>query len=365
MSVLPTPKSSLAERAAEVLNRAIQDGRLGSVLPPERTLCHMLGVSRPVLREALSQLERRNLVFRPGHGRPRQTVADAGAVQEAKRFNRVVFLSPLPLHQMSSFALLVQQELRAHLTESGLELLHLDSVAYKRRRPEPLLRDLLAATPRALWLLYRTTRPMQEWFAKSGAAAAVVGSTFPGLRLPFVKLDVKALGHHAVSHLLARGHQPGNMVFVTTAPTLAGTAEFLEGAAAATPGGATPPRVLSYTPGEPTDFRRRLIHLRSHRTRPTAYLLQRAEDAITFLSVMHNLGARIPEEASAIVLEDDPVMRHVFPPMDRYRVSSRGFSSRIARMIHNLQSSGQNEVKGVSLVPEWIHGGTISFPPVP
>ncbi len=365
MSVLPTPKSSLSERAAEVLSRAIRDGRLGSILPPERTLCHMLGVSRPVLREALIQLERGNVVSRPEHGRPRRTVAEPGKASEARRFNRVVFLSPLPLHQMSGFALLVQQELRAHLAESGLELVHLDSAAYKRRRPDPLLRDLLAATPRTLWLLYRSTRPMQEWFAASGAPAAVVGSTFPDLRLPFVKLDMTALGHHAVSLLLARGHRTENMVFVTTAPALAGTAEFLDGASGATPGGTTPPRVLSYAPGDPGDFRRRLIRLRARTAPPTAYLLQRAEDAITFLGVMNSLGARIPDEASALVLEDDPIMSHVYPPMDRYRVSSRGFSRRIARMIHSLQSAERRAINGVSLVPEWIHGGTLSFPPAP
>lgn len=363
MSVLPTPKSSLSERAAEVLSRAIQDGRLGSILPPERTLCHMLGVSRPVLREALIQLEREKVVSRPEHGRPRRTVAEPGKVSEARRFNRVVFLSPLPLHQMSGFALLVLQELRGHLAESGLELVHLDSAAYKRRRPEPVLRRLLAATPRALWLLYRSTRPMQEWFAGSGAAAAVVGSTFPGLSLPFVKLDMKALGHHAVNLLLARGHQTGRMVFVTTAPTLAGTAEFLDGAAGATPAGVAPVEVLSYAPRDPSDFRRRLVRLRANAARPTAYLLQRAEDAITCLSVMHSLGARIPEEASALVLEDDPILDHVYPAMDRYRVSSHGFSRRIARMIAGMQTGERRELPGTSLVPEWIHGNTLSIPP--
>ena len=363
MSVLPTPKSTLSDRAAEVLAQAIAAGRLGAVLPPERTLCQMLGVSRPVLREALQVLERKNVVFRPGRGQPRRTVAEPEQGARARRFDRVVFLSPLPFHQMSSFALLVLQELRVQLAESGLELVHLDSAAFKRRRPEPVLRDLLAATPQALWLLYRSTRPMQEWFAANGGAAAVVGSTFSDLSLPYVKLDMKALGHHAVSLLLARGHQTGRMVFVTTAPNLAGTAEFLDGAAGATPGGAAPVKVLSYAPGDPSDFRRRLVRLRANATRPTAYLLQRAEDAITCLSVMHSLGARIPDEASALVLEDDPVLDHVYPAMDRYRISSRQFSRRIARMILGLQSGNQrNILNGASLVPEWIHGGTLSVP---
>jgi GntR family transcriptional repressor for pyruvate dehydrogenase complex len=64
-----TPK--LAERLAKRLIEAIQEGRLaaGSRLPTEQALCEQYGVSRTVVREAISMLKREGMVAsRQGSG---------------------------------------------------------------------------------------------------------------------------------------------------------------------------------------------------------------------------------------------------------------------------------------------------------
>ncbi|MFD1690853.1 FadR/GntR family transcriptional regulator [Azotobacter chroococcum] len=61
----------LAERLAERLTQAIQDGILpaGCRLPTEQALCDQYGVSRTVVREAISMLKREELVVsRQGSG---------------------------------------------------------------------------------------------------------------------------------------------------------------------------------------------------------------------------------------------------------------------------------------------------------
>lgn len=60
--ILPAKKKSL--QAAELLLEEIRKGGLptGSRLPPERELCEKLGVSRPVVREALSALQMLGIV---------------------------------------------------------------------------------------------------------------------------------------------------------------------------------------------------------------------------------------------------------------------------------------------------------------
>ena len=59
-----TPRRSLVDAAAETLRRRIAEGDFGPSerLPPERVLTDELGVSRTVLREALSSLEALGLV---------------------------------------------------------------------------------------------------------------------------------------------------------------------------------------------------------------------------------------------------------------------------------------------------------------
>ncbi len=70
-------KSRLSSEIAKHFATAIKEGRfhVGEQIPPERTLSQELGVSRPILREALRMLESRGLVdIRHGRG---TFVADA------------------------------------------------------------------------------------------------------------------------------------------------------------------------------------------------------------------------------------------------------------------------------------------------
>jgi DNA-binding FadR family transcriptional regulator len=58
------PRSGLVESVFQQLRGAVLDGDLppGSRMPSERTLVERFGVSRPVVREALSRLEHANLI---------------------------------------------------------------------------------------------------------------------------------------------------------------------------------------------------------------------------------------------------------------------------------------------------------------
>src|SRR4051812_7340716 len=58
------PRTNLAVDAATVLERSIRDGALppGSRLPSETELARQLGISRPVLREAVTYLKADGIV---------------------------------------------------------------------------------------------------------------------------------------------------------------------------------------------------------------------------------------------------------------------------------------------------------------
>lgn len=71
MEALNEAAPKLAERLAKRLIEAIQEGRLaaGSRLPTEQALCEQYGVSRTVVREAISMLKREGMVAsRQGSG---------------------------------------------------------------------------------------------------------------------------------------------------------------------------------------------------------------------------------------------------------------------------------------------------------
>lgn len=71
MEALNETAPKLAERVAKRLIEAVQEGRLpaGSRLPTEQALCDQYGVSRTVVREAISMLKREGMVAsRQGSG---------------------------------------------------------------------------------------------------------------------------------------------------------------------------------------------------------------------------------------------------------------------------------------------------------
>lgn len=114
---------SLPTRVAEHLTREIRSGRISpeSRLPPENTLAEELGVSRNVVREAISQLRADGVVYvRQG----------AGAYALAPEDSKVIRLDPLMLGDASDLGQLF--ELRAILETEAAGL------AATRMQPENL-----------------------------------------------------------------------------------------------------------------------------------------------------------------------------------------------------------------------------------
>lgn len=76
-------KVTLTEAVIQEILSQVRDGRLapGDRLPPEKTLMQQLGVSRPVLREALRSLATMNVIhIRPGYGAIVCDVENTGVV---------------------------------------------------------------------------------------------------------------------------------------------------------------------------------------------------------------------------------------------------------------------------------------------
>ena len=84
MSFQPIQDQRLSDRIAEQFTRAMREGELtvGTRLPPEAQLAEQLGVSRGILREALTILEARGHLSRTPKGGTEHPVAR----HSAKRF---------------------------------------------------------------------------------------------------------------------------------------------------------------------------------------------------------------------------------------------------------------------------------------
>jgi hypothetical protein len=187
MHIVPQ-RASHAEQTAAVLREALQKGMWRERMPGERELSRQLNVSRPTLRLALDQLSREGLLKSvPGRTR---VIVRAAATAKVQQSQVVGLLTPLPLQEVSPFALCWMDKLRELLAAAGLQLEIHSGRRWYSRRPEKDLAALTHQVPAAAWVLFVTNERMQRWFAKSGLAGVLSGSSHVGVELPSV--DVPA-----------------------------------------------------------------------------------------------------------------------------------------------------------------------------
>lgn len=331
---LRIPRVSLASHVVEVIERELALGRWSGGLPSERELCGLLQVSRTTLRAALAELERRGHLRRGAQRRPEP--AKRPRVAKTVRDARVIVLAPLGFEQAGRFELIWLDALRERLAAQGVALQFMHRPRVFAARSQRLLAGLTAQHPGAAWLLLRSSRAMQEWFAARRVPALVAGSRHEGVRLPCVETDVEAVARHAVHYLAARGHR--RLAF------------FIEPSASA-----GPPRseaafrdagkiveaaeVVRHGPTR-AEFLRAFTRRLSSAVPPTGLLVDRSTHALTALTWLLREGARWPGKFALLSRDDSASLEHTTPAITSYRFDPALFARKAARLLLSLLSGG-------------------------
>jgi LacI family transcriptional regulator len=345
-------RSSLVAETVNVIRRAIESGMWRDHLPGERTLCGMWQISRPTLRCALDVLRREKLI-EVGHGRRTRVLAKAAP--RRVRSLTVGLLSPDPLHEMPPFVLLWVDELRGQLAAAG-HLMHVQvgRAGFGNKNPSRALDSLVSGTPAAAWVLYQTTDSMQRWFAEHHVPCVVIGSLFPGMSLPAVDRDYRAVCRHAVGMLRNRGHR--HLALLLHKQRFGGDLEselgFEEGLASAHVRGVTGD-ILRHD-GSNDDICRQLDAMLAMRQRPSAILIARSRFALTALTHLQRRGLKVPGDIALLCRDDDSFLDHVVPRMARYAVNPGAFAKQVFRMVMGLVQDGQLPHTDVKVVPSFV-----------
>jgi LacI family transcriptional regulator len=144
--------------------RKSRPGQWGEWLPPERTLCETLQVSRSTLRRALAQM-RRDGRIRPEHGAGNRIIRKAAPRRGRLRSHEVGLFAPEPLERLRPTQALWIDELRAMLTEHGARLYVFHGTQYYRTDPATALEKLVRQSPHGCRVLTLANRGGQQWFA--------------------------------------------------------------------------------------------------------------------------------------------------------------------------------------------------------
>ena len=350
--VLPR-RASLAETAVQVLLAQLDGGRWTEFLPGERALCEELQVSRPTLRQALQVLERQGRL-EVAQGRQRRIVGRRPAGSPAPQRRVVGLLSSFPMQALPPFALFWIDEVRSDLAKAGYRLEFHSHAASAARHPGQTLERLVRGAAAAVWILLLEAPPVQHWFQSRTLPCLVAGSCAPGICLPSVDIDYRAVCRHAAGVFRRSGHD--RLALVIPAAGLGGDAQSEAGFGEATAGG--PPPLMLRHDGTPEGILRQLASSQQSPMPPTGFLVARSAHALTVLTWLLRRGCRLPSQAAVISRDDDAFLEFVTPHVARYRSNPVTFARRISHAVLQMARLGPPPPRPIRLVPRFLPGET-------
>lgn len=353
----PIPQRiSLVDQTAEALRALIVQREFAERLPGEMELASKLHVGRNTLRAALAVLEADGWL-RKTNGLRREIVKRQGLVDSKLR--RVVLLMAKPKHEFSPSTAGWMEHLIERMVGGGWKLhMQVEPRAFQDR-PAQMLQSTTRAWPDAVWILHQSTPAMQRWFQTNESKTILAGSRHPGITMPRVETDLRAVSRHAAGRFLARGHR--RLAVLRADAPLAGDedslAAFQEGAGdlpvrdvrcqRSTAGVVAAVRALLHAPNAPTGI----------------YVLH-PEHCVTLLTFLQQQGVAVPGQMSIICREDEAYLSLLCPEPARYRRSTKVYASKLAALVEQVARGTVTKGKEYLIMPSGVAGETLAEEPV-
>jgi len=351
-------RNSLVNQTVLCVQDGIAKGKWIEWLPAERILCEDLQISRSTLRRALIELRRKGVikaVYGVGNRIEKIEIGKASS----KVAHDVALLTPAPLDRLRPAQTLWIDELRAILSERGIQLHIINGQQYFRPRPKASLDRLVKQRPHACWILLLATVSCQEWFAKSGVPCLIAGSCHTGINLPFCDLDHRSACRHAAGILLKLGHR--RLAFFNQKLPLAGDIESEQGFFQGVNNSNHPEAIVTSIGHDATSLgiiqSLKKIMFSAHR--PTALLVTNPLHYLAVVSGLSYLGLRVPSDVSVISRDDDAFLWFYTPEPSRYVVSSRAYARSLVHALIEIIEGSSTPIEGSKIIPKFIRGSTI------
>lgn len=352
-------RQSLTVQTLAALRKGIEERAWTDRLPGERRLCELFQISRPTLRRALHLLSKEGLVAVEQGKRSRILHAARRARPAPSQLVGLITTEPIAHFPQASFHGIA--EMRQHLLQNGFTSEVVVCQARDARAQIRQVQNFLRQNAVFCCVLVSVGRELQQWFAKEGIPALVLGSCHSSVRLPSLDVDYRAVCRHAAGHLLAHGHR--RIALVVPDSNAAGDLASEEGFCAAMKGaedaGALP-SVVRHN-GTARGITSRLDALFNSAHPPTALLVAKPLHVFIVIIYLLKRGLAVPDTVSLIARDQDFPFEKVSPPITHYAFDDGMFAKRLTRLMLQLAGRGELAQEPNLIFPRLVKGGTVKM----
>lgn len=353
-------RTSVADQASAAMRSAIEHGALADPLPGEHQLARQLGISRSSLRTAMAQLRAEGLIICSNGRRARLNLSRLPA--EVNSPPTVCIVCPESRETLANQLHPIVMEMRANCATRGIVWEEAFDARLDGPRPERHLRQLVSRRKNVCWILLACPAPIQRWFAGANVPVFVLGSCLPGVDLPSIDIDYRAVGWHAAGTIAKHGHR--RIVLLRPRRPLAGDLAAHDGFMSYI-AKVSPPVSITTIPvdDEAEKFHAKLQRLARSRPRPTALFSNRLAYALSAMFHLLQSGLRIPDDISVVLGDSHSLIDAALPEITRYHDINLNHADRAVRIAQALLAGHPVPLKPSLFIPTFIPGNTLGAPP--
>lgn len=333
-------KSPLSVQTAECLRQAINEQSFGPIIPPERVLSEQLEVSRPILREALGQLEREGLI--QFEGKRRRVIASADPFKKQDHvIESARLLSHQPMGMFNNEQIQLTEFLSSVFANHGIDFQITVSRSSFDKNPERSLKNLLERSPGTIWILYRSTHAMQQWFQTHKIPCFVLGSLYEDVDLLNVDVNYRSASRHAAGMFRTRGHD--QVAIFHRDRVLPGDEQsfrgFLEGWRGVGQDQPDPHKMVSHST-DPKSLVRAAAALLRLNNPPRAWFIFGSRDVFTLMGWMASEGIRMGTDVHLVSRDSDPYFESIEGGIAHYHRNFEQMKKRTKHLIKQIFEQG-------------------------
>ncbi len=349
---------SLSAQVAEAIRKAIADRTWEGYLPSERRLCETFQISRPTIRTALHLLAKEGLIEIHQGRRNRVLAAAPQSVDQQSQL--VLLVTPEPVTRAGQTAYQGIGAMRTHLAEHGFATEVLVCQSRSARVQQRKLEAFMRETRIFCCVLLSVSQELQLWCSKQPVPTLVLGSCHPGVNLPSLDVDYRAVCRHAAGVFLQKGHR--RIAFIVpnsgVAGDLASERGFLEAVEARVARGEAQATVVRHN-GSALNISAKLDVLFKSDTPPTALLVATPHYVFAVIIYMLKRGLSVPDTVSLIARDHEYVFETVHPSITHYRFSGDSYGHRLSRLMIRFVNQGSLPPEPNLFFPKFYEGNTV------